>query len=157
MGGASGILASSMDPRIRALVSASAFADPVSLTRRYMKRYHIPPQLFLWSVSRCIEGWLGSSMEKVAPYRRISDVNAPVLLIHGDSDRFIPPSDMEAILHGGNDQTVESWLAAGRRHSDVILDPEFGPRIISFLRRHLAPGKFEAPKKKRSEFQELKS
>jgi dipeptidyl aminopeptidase/acylaminoacyl peptidase len=157
MGGASGILAASMDPRIRALVSTSAFADPVSLTRRYMKRYHIPPQLFLWCVSRCIEGWLGSSMEKVAPYRRISDVHAPVLLIHGDSDRFIPPSDMEAILHEANDQTVKSWLAAGRRHTDVILDPEFGPRIISFLQQHLAPGKLEAPENNRSEAQELQS
>lgn len=140
MGGSGTILTASSEPRIRALVSSSAFADPVALTRDVMRARHIPRWPFLWLVCRFIERWLGTTMADIAPQNRIGQITVPVLLIHGDSDQFIPPSNMEALFARAHQEHTQSWLVPGRRHSDVILDPGYSPRVIEFLRKHLSFG-----------------
>jgi len=140
MGGSGAIVAASTEPRVRALVSSSAFADPVALTRDFMRALHIPCWPFLWLVCRFIERWLGTTITDIAPQNRIGQITVPVLLIHGDSDRFIPPSNMETLYARAHQEDVQSWLVPGRRHSDVILDPDYGSRVMAFLREHLSPG-----------------
>jgi dipeptidyl aminopeptidase/acylaminoacyl peptidase len=134
IGGSAGILATSMDPRIRALVSMSAFADPMELTERHLTRARIPRWPFLRLVRWFIERWLGTTMSDVAPKNRISRVTAPVMLFHGESDRFIPSSDMEVIYREAKENIAKRWIVPGRRHSDIHLDPGFGPRMVDFLR-----------------------
>ncbi len=138
MGGAGAILATSMEPRIRALVSTSAFADPVTLTARALRYLRIPRWPFLWLVCRCWEYWLGATGEEVAPQNRIADIKVPILLIHGDADRLIPPSDMRTLYTRANERYAEHWFVQGRRHSDLLSDPEFGSQVTAFLGRTLA-------------------
>jgi pimeloyl-ACP methyl ester carboxylesterase len=140
MGGASAIVAASMESRIRVLVSSSAFADPVALTQDVMRARHIPRWPFLWLVCRTIECWLGTTIADIAPQNRIGQVTVPALLIHGKSDQFIPPSNMEALYAQAHQGRTQSWLVPGRRHSDVILDPDYGPWVIEFLLEHLSLG-----------------
>jgi alpha-beta hydrolase superfamily lysophospholipase len=138
MGGAGAILAASMEPRIRVLVSTSTFADPVTVTARALRYLRIPRWPFLWLVCRCWEYWLGATGDEVAPQNRIADVKVPVLLVHGDTDRLVPPSDLATLYGRANAQYAEQWLAQGRRHSDLLSDPEFGSRVTAFLGRTLA-------------------
>lgn len=137
MGGSGAIVAASMESRIRVVVSSSAFADPITLTRDMMRARHIPRGPFLWLVCRVIERWLGTAMADIAPQNRIGQIMAPVLLIHGDSDSFIPPSNMETLYAQANREYTQKWLVPGRRHSDVILDPGYGLRIVDFLSKQL--------------------
>ena len=97
MGGAGAILAASMEPRIRALVSTSAFADPVTVSARALRYLRIPRWPFLWLVCRGWEYWLGVTGDEVAPQNRIADVKVPVLLMYRDTDRSVPPSDMRTL------------------------------------------------------------
>lgn len=133
IGGGGGILAASLEPRIRALVSISAFANPLTLTRRHMSGAYIPRWPFLWLVRHFIESWLDTTMADIAPENRIGRVTAPVMLIHGDSDKFIPSTDMDVIYGKSNSEMTQRWLVPGRRHSDVFLDPGFAPRVVGFL------------------------
>jgi pimeloyl-ACP methyl ester carboxylesterase len=138
IGGAGGIVAASKDPRIRCLVTISAFSDPVELTGLYLKRYRIPRWPFLWLIRQFIEAEVGIKMAEVAPENCIGRVTVPALLIHGDADRFIPPSNMEDILSKSRREHAEGWLVPGRRHADVFLDPGFAPRVTDFLRNGLS-------------------
>jgi alpha-beta hydrolase superfamily lysophospholipase len=138
MGGASAILAAPIDPRIRVLVSSSAFADPVTLTLRFIRALHVPRWPFSKLVRFFIEGWLGASMTHISPQRRISEVGVPLLLLHGDSDQFIPASNMEALYANAPRGHTERWLVSGARHANVISDLRFGPRVTEFLRNHLS-------------------
>jgi len=143
MGGSAAIVATSTEPRIRALVSSSAFADPVILTRRVLRAHRIPRWPFL-SLTRCfIERWTGTTMTDLAPQNRIGQIRVPVLLIHGESDRFIPPSNMETLCARACQKHTQSWLAPGRRHSDILLDLTYGERVIAFLGKHLVSGQQE--------------
>ena len=138
IGASSVILAASMDERIRAVVSSSAFADPAVLTGRVFRRLQLPAFPLLPLVQKFVEGWLGTAMEEVSPMRKVGQIAAPLLLIHGEGDRFIPSSDLW-ILHGrATSQDVQFWLVPKRDHSSVLFHPGVGPRIAGFLTEALA-------------------
>lgn len=137
IGAASAILAASNEPRIRALVSSSAFADPTAITVDFMRCLHLPHRPFLWLILYFIERWLETTMAEVTPQNRISHITAPLLLIHGASDRFVPSSNMKALCMRAPQQQTRCWLVPGRRHSDVMLDPHFGTQVTDFLQKNL--------------------
>lgn len=142
IGGAAAILAASMEPRIRAVVSCSAFADPKTLTKDFLTMKRIPADIFAPLVFRFIEGWLGTTIDSVAPQNRVGDIKAPLLLIHGDKDWYIKPSSME-ILHKRASQHAECLLIPGRGHSDIMRDPKCNQEIVAFLSRNLRPAGYE--------------
>jgi pimeloyl-ACP methyl ester carboxylesterase len=136
--GASGaILAASTEPRIRVLVSSSAFADPVAVVSDFLRAYHLPLWPFLGLVSYFINRWLKTNMTDAAPQNRIGQIQAPLLLIHGDSDLYIAPSNLEVLYARAQPGNAQRWLVPGRRHLNVIRDPDYGPRVINFLTEHL--------------------
>ena len=137
IGGAAAIVAASMEPKIQAVVTSSAFADPASLTRRFMRTFHLPRGPFFWLVCRIIDYYLGTTMTDIAPQNRISRVEVPVLLVHGEDDRMVPVSDLEAIYARAQPQRTHRMVLAGRGHSDVITDPRYGPAVIEFLQASL--------------------
>jgi pimeloyl-ACP methyl ester carboxylesterase len=138
LGGSGAILAASKEPRIRALVTVSAFADPEEVTRRVMRHLHIPRWPFPWLVCRIIERWLGTTIADISPHNRIADIRVPLFLIHGDSDQFVPPYNMEALYAAAAKQYTQSWLVPGGEHSDIVNHPDVVARVIDFLEKSLA-------------------
>lgn len=144
IGGGATILAAAREPRIRALVSCSAFADPQVLTRETMKRLHIPLWPFASLVRRFIERWLGTTMADVAPANWIGSLNIPLLLVHGESDRLIPATNLEILKGRARADRVEILSIRNRGHSDVTRDPASGEQIRTFFARHLDRGPDQA-------------
>ncbi len=137
MGGLGAIVAASREPRIRALVSISAFADPVQITGQVMDHMHIPRWPFLWLCCRIMERWLKTSITEVAPKNRISRVSAPMFLIHGGSDDLVSPSNMEVLRAGAPQENTQSWLVPNGGHSNVITNPDCVARVVAFLKKAL--------------------
>lgn len=138
MGGSSAILATSMDKRIRALVSSAAFADPVALTKEYMRKHHLPLGPLFHLVQFFINLWLDTTMSDIAPQNRIGRIDIPILLIHGDADAVISPMNMELLQSHASHGNVQTWLmSGGLHHSTIIRDPAYGPRIVEFLEENL--------------------
>jgi len=138
IGGSGALLAASVDARVRAVVSCSAFADPRMITADFLRRFHIPLRPFLPLVCRFIERWLGTRMEDIAPKTRISRIEAPLLLLHGTRDRFIPPQHMEILYGAARRERAESRRLANRRHADVTTDARCGEEIVAFFGNHLS-------------------
>lgn len=138
IGGGGAILAASSDSRVRAVASCSTFADPEELTRDYLDHMHITSKPFQWLVCRFIERWLGARMADMAPKNRIGRITAPLMLIHGDSDGFIAPSNMEVLYAEAPRGRTERLSVPGRGHSDVMNDGACIREIVGFFREHLA-------------------
>ena len=138
LGGAAAILAASKDPRISSLVSSSAFADPESLTHDYMRKMHIPAWPIPWLVCRVIEGWLGTRIKKVAPQNRIGKIGVPLLLIHGDSDQFIPSDNLDTLFAHANKDLTERLMIPGRGHSNIKTDVQCAKGVKAFFQRNLS-------------------
>ncbi len=137
MGGACALIAASMDPRIKAVVSGSTFADSTKLVREMLTRMRIPSWPLAWLVNRIIEVWLGASLENYDPKRAIKRISAPTMLFHGDSDRYISPSNLDALYANADPDRTERMLVPGRRHSDAMRDDRCVERLVHFLREAL--------------------
>jgi dipeptidyl aminopeptidase/acylaminoacyl peptidase len=130
MGAAGVIVAASREPLIRAVVSVSAPADLVRMTRQVfaMADLHIP---------RPIAGPLAliTAGVLVAPRRHsIDDASAlvaagryrgPLLLIHGAQDHGVPVEHLELIAHAAT-----ATRDAGDPPVETLVLPEFGHRWL---------------------------
>ncbi len=140
MGGSSTIVAAAMDPTIRVAVTSAAFADPFQLTRLTLRRLHIPLWPFFHLIRFFIEGWLGRSMRSIAPVNLIDRISIPLLLIHGDADRFVSSTNLDTLSAAANPKYARHLLVKERRHSDVTTELQYENRMVAFIRKILCNG-----------------
>lgn len=102
MGGIGALLAAAAEPRVGAVVAASAPADPYRLTRQTFRLAKLPlPGPFAWPLA-----WLTThvflsprnhTVRSVSAARAIETYTGPVLLIHGDADRVVPVAHLSTL------------------------------------------------------------
>ncbi|MGZ6273125.1 MAG: alpha/beta hydrolase family protein [Candidatus Limnocylindrales bacterium] len=144
MGGTGVIVAASREPLIRAVVSLSAPADLVRMTRQTftMAEMHIPDPI-AGPLALITAGVL------MAPRRHsIDDASAlvaarryrgPLLLIHGEQDHGVPVEHLDLIAQaatearGPDDPPVETLVLPEFGHRWLYEAPEFRRRVARFF------------------------
>jgi uncharacterized protein len=131
IGGAAAIHAAAHDSRIRAVVTAGAFADPrsvmVALGRSAWLANPGLPLAF-----RTMEWVIGVRLAAIAPEAVIRRAEARFLIVHGDADRVVPVAHASR-LKAAAPERCELLVMAGRGHSDLHLEPGFPERLAGFL------------------------
>ncbi len=140
MGGAAALSASAAEPTaIRALVLDSAFATLAVPVRLRMQRQR-PWMRPLFRLSMAAAEWqVGARVRMVRPIdaaRALTGV--PALLIHGDADTTVPPSESRRLVRA-LPGPAELWTLPGCGHVEGrFLHPEaYVERVASFLMRVL--------------------
>jgi pimeloyl-ACP methyl ester carboxylesterase len=117
VGAGAALLVAARNPRVAAVVSLAAFAHPAGIMRRWMRAKHIPfwplGAYILFYVQRVI----GRRFDDIAPVNTISQVNCPVLLVHGREDDTVPVEEAEAIFARRKHPRVELLVIPGS-HDD---------------------------------------
>jgi alpha-beta hydrolase superfamily lysophospholipase len=123
LGAASVLLAIDGDPGIIGIVAIAPFADMQSTALHYAQRFTAglsPPGLVRESV-RHLEGLADFDAAYASPLRclRASSQHPPLLLLHGTSDKNIPPEDSEylALAYQG---TCQRYLIEGATHYSIV-------------------------------------
>jgi len=88
---------------IRAIWLESPFAEPREMARHYLSRAtHVPASLLTltsrWAIQRAVARVrrelgaerTGPGIERLNPLTAVARVTAPILLVHGESDRLVP-------------------------------------------------------------------
>jgi fermentation-respiration switch protein FrsA (DUF1100 family) len=147
VGAVGAILAASMDPRIRAVVSCSAFADPKEMLGKVMSCLRLPRWPVQTLAFRFIERWIRTPISQLAPLNRINKVRSPLFLLHGGTDRIVSPSNLQRLADRAVKSNLTQWTAPNGGHSDYLLHPFAHERIISYLQTHLGtlPGESMRP------------
>ncbi len=132
VGAAASIYAAANNPAIDAVVAVASFAHPAE-----MMRENFPfPTPVTWALLQVVERMIGHRYDDIAPRNRISDVEVPVMLMHGDADNVIPfqdSIDLHERLAGS-----ELVIVPGGTHSDLEAFEPFFPRVDEFLGEHLS-------------------
>jgi pimeloyl-ACP methyl ester carboxylesterase len=136
VGGSAAIHAAGCDPRIAAVATVGAFADPSDPRATIGRRWWLlAPGLPL--AFRLTERRIGFRFRDVAPERVVRKARARFLLIHGTEDVVVPVSNARRLAAAGG-AAVRTWIIPGRGHSDPHREKEMAARLTSFFGDALA-------------------
>jgi hypothetical protein len=146
------LLAAAAEPRVAAVVAASAPADPYRLSRQTFKLAKLPfPGPLAWPLA-----WLtthvflqprGHTVRDVSAARAIERYEGPVLLIQGDADRVVPISHLGRLERAArkargkhaDSGEVEVLVIPGGEHSWLYEFSAYRAAVGRFLARNLGP------------------
>jgi uncharacterized protein len=131
VGGSAAIHAASCEPRIAAVATVGAFADPRD-PRATIGRYWwvLGPGLPL--AFRFVEWRVGLRFRSVASERVIARARASFLLIHGTEDVVVPVAHAHRLATAAG-ATARTWILPGRGHSDPHRDGAMAPTLAAFF------------------------
>lgn len=135
VGAAAALLLASRRHDIAGVISIAAFAHPEEVMGRQLAALHLPRIPVGWLVLKYIEHAIGHRFDDIAPVNTIRRIEAPVLLVHGEADRLVPPGDMERIHANRRDDRVERLRLPGAGHNPTCAIARHGPLLLDFLRR----------------------
>ncbi|HJU07534.1 MAG TPA: alpha/beta fold hydrolase [Rhodanobacteraceae bacterium] len=138
MGGAAFLLASP-PLHVNAVVLEQVYPSIDLALDHRMTRYLGPlghalsPVLLRWMALNT-----GMRTEQLRPISHIAKVDAPLLLIGGESDRYTPPRETLA-MYAAARQPKQLWLVSGADHVDLqrFAGDEYRRRILAFFNRTL--------------------
>ncbi len=138
MGGATLILATAREPAIRAIVSDCAYADIIPILEREVpKGSHLPP-VFTPGSLLAAQALYGINYYAVRPVDVVAQIAPrPILFIHGDSDDYIPSSNMTTLANAARtapNANVQTWLVPGASHAQSFNThtQEYVARVVAF-------------------------
>jgi alpha-beta hydrolase superfamily lysophospholipase len=146
-GGIGALLAGAADPRVAAVVSTSAPADPNLLTRLTFRlaRLPIPEPVAVplaWLTTRVYLRPRGHRVREVSAKAALASLVAagrPVLLVHGAADDVVPPVHLGRLLAAAEraGAPVESLVVEDGRHSWLHESGRYRRTVAAFLARTL--------------------
>ena len=149
MGGAGAIAAGAAEQRIGAVVSISAPADIVRMTRRTfeMAGMRIPAAIatpLAWLTARVLLQPRGDSLAEASATAAAAIYRGPLLILHGEQDRAVPVAHVELIgraarsTRGPADAPVETLVLPEFGHRWLYEAPEARRAVAAFFVRALA-------------------
>ena len=136
------------EPRFCAVIAESPFATFREFAyARFGRPFHAGPWLGRTFFRPAVEvGFLyvrlryGVNMEAASPEHAVARSNVPVLLIHGLSDRNIPPYHSD-LIQDENRTHVVVWHVPGAEHCGAyqVSPEEFDRRVLGWFSQHSLP------------------
>ncbi len=129
MGAATVLMASSLDlpPQVRGIIADAPYSAPYDIIRRVSGRMGFPPALAMPFVSLGARLWGHFRIREASPVEAVKAARVPILIIHGEDDRFVPCAMSREILvaaaEAGRDVKLLTVKHAGHAIS-FIEDPE---------------------------------
>lgn len=138
MGAAIALQYGAIDDRSAFIVADCAFSDLRELLEYRLKHdYHLPGGLFIPLANLFCRILSGMSLSAVSPERDVRHYKTPVLLIHGQEDRYVPVEMSKRIFAAKKDGFRHLYIAPDARHADAYVhDPkEYENQVEQFLAR----------------------
>lgn len=116
-------------PHIRVVIADSAFASYRDIAREKLAAFWLTRPLqapLSWTV--------GDRHSPIHSVARLAPI--PVLFIHGERDRIIPPHHSRRLYQAAAEPKA-LWIVPGGRHIDAPQRPEIRARILEYLEMQL--------------------
>jgi len=145
MGAATLMMAAAQAPAIRAVVSDSAYADIIPILEREVPKGGHLPLMFTPGGLFAVNVLYGIDFYAVRPEDIVANIAPrPILFIHGTSDTFVPPSNMDALAAAARtapNANVQTWLVPGAAHAQSFNTEGavYVDRVVAFYNAALGP------------------
>ncbi len=136
MGAATVLMSASLDlpENVRGIMADCPYSSPSKIIRKVCKDIRIPPSVafpFLWLGALIYGGFRLGSCDAVSAVR---NTNIPILLIHGEDDRFVPCEMSKEIYENCKDHAqLHTFPDAGHGLSYIIDHVRYEEICLKFL------------------------
>ena len=143
MGAASVLMTAGMDlpDNVCGVVADAPFTAPKPILQRVMREMHLPVKLVygLLVYGAWLFGGFRLSDRTANAAEAVKKAHVPILLIHGEDDRFVP-CEMGREIAAANPDLVElhTFPNAGHGLSFLVDEPRYRAICLSFLQRILS-------------------
>lgn len=133
MGAATVLMASSMDlpENVKAVVADCPFDAPENIIKKVLGQDMGLPVAWVYPLIR-LGGMLygGFDLKSASPLASVPQAKVPILLIHGDDDRFVP-YPMSVAIHAAAPEKIRFHTIAGAGHAlNYVTAPELYIRTV---------------------------
>ncbi|NQV41006.1 MAG: alpha/beta fold hydrolase [Candidatus Marinimicrobia bacterium] len=139
IGGAGSTYAAAIEPAIKAVVTVGSPAHPVDVMQHEFKKHHLPA-FIRWLILKQIEIKIGVKYEAFAPVNNIAQAVASFLIIHGEDDKVVLPSQGDKLNRAARPGQCDYWLIPGRGHSNCHHESGFWERVDTFFQTKFQKG-----------------
>jgi len=140
MGASVAIIAASMDERISAVVSDSAFCNMKDVIIRYARLYYGFPKFPLVDIALLFTSMrVGAGFDGFAPLNYIAKISPrPVLMIQGSGDLRMPLKEGRTLYEKAG-EPKEIWIAEKSDHMNAYYDHtyEYETKVTAFFSKYL--------------------
>lgn len=138
MGGAVAMTTSALSDAVVAVVADGAFARVVdSVANGIVQQRGVPPviaNVLSWPIVWATSLQLGVDVTLIDPIRWAAFFHAPLLMIHGQRDPYVPPDAVYRLYHKAR-EPKELWMVPEAGHREVyrLRPEEYRERVLGFF------------------------
>ncbi len=136
MGAATVLMAAGLDlpDNVRGVIADCPYSSPYAIIEKVCGDRRLPPRLAMPIVRLGGLIWGGFDVCAAAPTTAVMTAKAPILLFHGEDDRFVPCAmSREIAAHAGNHIRLETFPNAGHGLSFIEDFPRYRAAVEQFL------------------------
>lgn len=140
MGATTALIAAEQEPLIEAIVADSPFSDMGDYLSANLSVWsELPDFPFTAIIMNTLPFLTGIDIDQVSPRESIKNIQAPVMLIHGDGDAAIPYQNSEEIMSNSTGENITFWNPSGVGHvrGYSVYPEEYTSRVIQFFEQSL--------------------
>ena len=140
MGAAAVLMASELDmpAQVRGVIADCPYSDQLEIIKKVGAERGFPPAATVRLVKLAAKIWGGFTLEGRTALDAVAHTNLPVLLIHGDDDRFVP-CEMSRALDAACASEHELHVFPGAAHgmSYMVDTPRYCRIVNDFVKKHI--------------------
>ena len=138
MGAATVIMATSLPlpDNVQCVLADSPYSAPGAIIKKVCRDIHFPDKLaypFIWFAARTLGGF---NLEQTSAIEAAGASTVPILLLHGEDDRFVPCQMSRDIHMSSNGCTrLRTFKDAGHGLSYIIEPEQYEKAVFDFLKK----------------------
>ena len=126
-----------LPPNVCAIVADCPFSSASDIISKVSADMHLPPWLALPFVELGSRLWGGFSLSDNSPLDSVSRARLPILIIHGEDDRFVPHEMSKRIAAGSDKCELHLFPGAGHGLSFIVDGERYKNTVTEFIERAL--------------------
>jgi len=138
MGAATVLLHLGIDSRVKCAIADCAYSDLTELLKHQLKQYYHLPSWLIPVVGHLTYLRAGFRYRQVSPIKIVSEVETPVLFIHGKIDNMVPCRMSKEMYRAKKNKKAIYLVAKARHAASYITNREgYERRVEDFLNKYV--------------------
>lgn len=140
MGASTVLMASELNlpKNVYGIIADCPYSSPKAIIKKVLKEdMHLAPWFFYPFVALSARVYGGFSLNSSSPERAVKKAKVPIMIIHGDVDKFVPLEMSENIVKANPNITLHVFSGAGHGLSYMVDDQKYQEIFQSFVNENL--------------------